>query len=103
MNRSKSKFIKLISVDNTGDIRTLNINLPTSKDRFIKACRKPYKASSREIYNQYLDSLKGRIEKNVIINNLIAQNKKLELLARKNSARVIANSLNKIILNIKEE
>ena len=96
--RNRLDSFKVLKVSAEGNIMSQNITLPT-KNQFAKVKQEAYSPENREKYRQFSKTIADKVSK---YKDSEKRSRELELLVRKNSARVIANSLNKVIANSKD-
>ena len=96
--RSRKDSMKILRADANGNIVYNMIALPT-KNQFAKVKQEAYSPENREKYRSFSKQIADKVSR---VRDNEKKARELELLLRKNSAKAIANSLNKVIANSKD-
>lgn len=94
----------VLVIGSSAEGKLSNNRLLPNKNIYPKQERISYCKENKDRYREFSKSIETKV--NAFKNNLKSlqvKNRNLELLVRKNTAKNIANSLNRIILNTKEE
>lgn len=95
-NRKDDKGNYLVIGTTAEGVITTGNTLFPKKDIFVKPERSSYSIENKEKYREFSKNIAEKVSNIKLIQK---QSREIELLKRKNCAKVIANSLNKVIIN----
>lgn len=95
-NRKDSKGNYLVIGTTSEGVITTGNKLFPKKDIFVKPEKSSYSIENKNKYKEFSKIIAERVSN---IKLIVKQSREIELLKRKNSAKVIAETLNKVILN----
>ena len=95
-NRKDSKGNYLVIGTTAEGVITTGNKLFPKKDIFVKPEKSSYSIENKSKYREFSKQIAERVSN---IKLIAKQSKEIELLKRKNTAKVIADALNKVIIN----